>query len=88
VEDFITAEDLIGLSSALFANVTDLGTQFANVASDADVDGSSALIVYSQATGGLFYNQNGTGAGLGAGGEFAVLQNAPVPLAPEDFFLT
>jgi Ca2+-binding RTX toxin-like protein len=88
VEDFTASDDLIGLSSALFANVTDIGTQFANVASDADVGGSTALIVYSQATGGLFYNENGADPGFGGGGEFAILQNAPIALAPDDFFLT
>jgi hypothetical protein len=55
-------------------------------ASDAEVDNSRGLIVYSQATGNLFYNQNSTNPDLGSGGLFATLADLPA-LTPEDFIL-
>ena len=53
---------------------------------DADVGSSSASIVYSMATGNLFYNQNGSELGLGAGGQFANLEGIP-ELSNTDFNL-
>ncbi|MFM6110564.1 MAG: hypothetical protein ACKPCK_09675 [Dolichospermum sp.] len=45
---------------------------------DDDLAGTSnALIVYSSSSGSLFYNENGTAAGLGTGGEFAILATVP-----------
>ena len=54
------------------------------VASSSLVAASSAAIVYSSTTGNLFYNQNGTAAGYGTGGNFAVLTGLPA-LAATDF---
>jgi serralysin len=49
------------------------GTQFTSVATDALAAVNVAQIIFSTSTGNLFYNQNGTAAGLGAGGLFATL---------------
>lgn len=72
---------MIKLSNQLFTAITSgIGTGFSNksefavVANDAAAAASQALIVYSQGTGDLFYNQNGVLAGLGAGGVFATQQ--------------
>jgi glycerophosphoryl diester phosphodiesterase len=51
------------------------GTSFASVNSDALAATSSAFITFSTTTGRLFYNQNGTTAGLGKGGHFATLSS-------------
>jgi Ca2+-binding RTX toxin-like protein len=85
--DFTAQGDRIGLWSALFTNVNDPDTQFANVDNDAQVEVSNALIVYSRASGGLFYNENGGDAGFGGGGEFAILQNLPAELTSDNFFV-
>lgn len=53
------------------------------MADDAVAAASSALIVYSRATGNLFYNQNGTAAGLGTGGHFATLSGLPTLTASD-----
>jgi uncharacterized repeat protein (TIGR01451 family) len=60
--------------------------EFAVVVSDAAVNRSAAKIVYNSANGKLFYNQNGAAAGLGVGGNFAVLTGNP-SLAASDFVL-
>ncbi|HEY9620202.1 MAG TPA: calcium-binding protein [Crinalium sp.] len=52
--------------------------EFAAVADDATAANSTARIVFSRATGTLFYNSNGASAGFGpaqASGAFAVLNN-------------
>ncbi len=63
--------DKIKLSSTTFS----AGTNFASVGSDALAATSAAHITFSTATGRLFYNQNGSGAGLGTGGQFATLSD-------------
>ena len=60
---------------------------FAVVSRDALVASSQALIVYSSGSGNLFYNQNGSDVGLGSGGHFAKLNNAP-DLVTESFEIT
>ena len=45
---------------------------------------TGAVIVYSRATGNLFYNQNRLEAGFGSGGLFATLSGAPA-LTQSDF---
>lgn len=50
-----------------------VATEFASVASNAEVPGNGALIVYDRSSGSLFYNQNGSSQGLGSGGQFAIL---------------
>ena len=63
-----------------------LASEFAQVASNALVGSSSALIVYSQANNGLYYNANGSQSGLGDGGRFAILRGA-THLVAQDFIL-
>ncbi|MEM7762087.1 MAG: calcium-binding protein, partial [Cyanobacteria bacterium P01_A01_bin.40] len=53
------------------------GGEFAMVNSDDLVATSSAYILYSSSSGNLFYNENGGAAGLGSGGQFAILRDAP-----------
>lgn len=98
IEDFDNA-DFIELDKTVFSALTSQGgngspvfgfsveSEFAVVGSDAEVAASRGLIVYSKATGNLFYNQNSTAADLGSGGLFANLANSP-DLTAEDFILT
>ncbi|WP_304523565.1 Ig-like domain-containing protein [Cyanobium sp. Copco_Reservoir_LC18] len=71
IADFEAGKDRLILDPLTFT----AGLSFASVANDSDVASSSAFIVYSRATGNLFYNQNGSGADLGSGGQFANLGN-------------
>jgi len=84
IQDFTPGNDQISLSKSVFASVTSVVGQGFSVASefavveDDDLAGTSnGLIVYSSSSGSLFYNQNGTAAGFGNGGEFAILATAP-----------
>ncbi|MHC5937698.1 beta strand repeat-containing protein [Nostoc sp.] len=47
---------------------------------------STAKIIYDAVSGQLFYNQNGSAAGFGSGGQFATLTGAP-NLTASDFVL-
>ncbi|MDZ8183502.1 MAG: calcium-binding protein [Nostoc sp. ChiSLP02] len=85
IADFQKTSDKIGLSKKTFNVLTSkVGTgfskssEFAVVANDAAAATSKAFIVYSQGTGNLFYNQNGSSGGFGTGGEFATLTNNPL----------
>ncbi|MFM6400074.1 MAG: hypothetical protein ACKPFF_25640, partial [Planktothrix sp.] len=60
-----------------------VASEFAKVTSDALVATRAADIVYNTATGGLFYNQNGTAAGLGTGAQFLTLTNKPALTATQ-----
>jgi Ca2+-binding RTX toxin-like protein len=88
ITDFTTGADKLVLSQATFSAITSSGgmiSNFAKVADDSLVDTSAAAIVYSQATGKLFYNQNGATAGFGdGGGQFATLSGSPT-LTASDF---
>jgi Ca2+-binding RTX toxin-like protein len=88
ITDFTTGADKLVLSQSTFGAISVAGgaiANFANVADDSLVDGSAAAIVFSQATGKLFYNQNGATTGLGdGGGQFATLSGLPT-LAASDF---
>ncbi|GAB4206960.1 MAG: hypothetical protein Fur006_64460 [Coleofasciculaceae cyanobacterium] len=75
-----TGFDKILLSKGIFTALTSSigngfnnASEFAVVGSDAQAATSSALIVWSSESGGLFYNQNGADAGLGTGTQFANL---------------
>lgn len=61
-------------------------TDFAVVNNNASAGLSDAFIVYSQASGDLFYNQNGSASGFGTGVQFATLQGRP-DLEAGDFIL-
>jgi Ca2+-binding RTX toxin-like protein len=83
IQDFTPGNDQISLSKSVFASLTSVvgqgfsvANEFAVVEDDDLVGTSNGLIVYSQSSGSLFYNQNGTVAGFGTGGEFAILATA------------
>jgi trimeric autotransporter adhesin len=88
ITDFTTGADKLVLSQSTFSAISSTAgaiANFANVADDSLVDTSAAAIVFSQATGKLFYNQNGATAGFGdGGGQFATLSGSPT-LAASDF---
>ena len=82
--------DKIILDKTTFSAITsDVGTGFSN-ASDFQITNlgalSNAVIVYDRMTGQLFYNQNGSAAGFGSGGQFAQLTGAP-SLTASDFII-
>jgi Ca2+-binding RTX toxin-like protein len=86
ITDFSIAQgDKIVLDKTTFPKITSvagtgfsINSEFAKVNSDALAATSAADIVYNTATGGLFYNQNGTAAGFGTGAKFLTLTNKPV----------
>ncbi|MDB9470878.1 Calx-beta domain-containing protein, partial [Dolichospermum circinale] len=81
--------DNIALSKATFSAITNaVGqalTDFVVVANDALVGASNARIVYSQGTGSLFYNSNGSTPG--GESKFAVLSDPTITLVSSDFTL-
>jgi Ca2+-binding RTX toxin-like protein len=83
------AEDKIKLTSyEPSATVFGSSLKFAAVANDAAVATNAATIVYSKATGNLFFNPNGAEAGLGTdGAQFATLSNKPQTLTAINFLL-
>lgn len=83
--DFTPTVDRIILSKTSFTALTSavgngfsLAAEFATVTTDSAVAGSAARIVYNTSNGSLFYNQNGSAAGLGTGAQFATLLGNPV----------
>jgi Ca2+-binding RTX toxin-like protein len=80
--DFTIGSDKIVFSQTTFGTIT--AAQIAFVDSDLAVETSNGLIVYSRATGNLFYNQNGAQIGLGTGALFATLDGNP-SLTVSDF---
>ena len=79
ITDFATTDKLV-LSKTVFTALTSVvgagfsvASNFAAVAvANNDLAGSNnALIVYNKTTGSLLYNQNGSAAGFGTGGEVA-----------------
>ncbi|MEH1815655.1 MAG: choice-of-anchor D domain-containing protein [Nostoc sp.] len=91
IADFNRSQgDKIVLDKTTFTAITSVvGTGFSN-ASDFQISSlgalSNAVIVYDQMTGQLLYNQNGSVAGLGSGGQFAQLTGAPYVTA-SDFII-
>jgi Ca2+-binding RTX toxin-like protein len=75
IKDFTIGQDKIVLDQTTFGNISK--SDFAIVASDNAAATSSKLIIYSEATGRLFFNQNSSNRGFGQGGYFATLQGAP-----------
>jgi Ca2+-binding RTX toxin-like protein len=63
-----------------------VAADFASVVDDAAVATNGAFVVYSRATGNLFYNQNGISAGLGSGAQVATLAGMPA-LTANDFLI-
>jgi Ca2+-binding RTX toxin-like protein len=95
ISDFVVGTDKLVLSKVTFGAIssavgTPIGSNFISVATDAiALTGTqSAAIVYSRASGNLFYNPNGTALGLGTnGGNFAVLASS-LNLTASDFVVT
>lgn len=93
VTDFVSGTDKIVLNKAAFTNLmSSVGTgfsqvgEFASVSSRGAIATQSALIVYNESTGQVFYNANGRAPGLGGGRAVAVLSGAPT-LTANDFVL-
>jgi Ca2+-binding RTX toxin-like protein len=94
ITDFSVGFDKIVLDKTTFTalastagNGLSVGQEFAIVGSDAAAATSSALIVYSSASGSLFYNQNASLAGFGTGAQFATLTGIPV-ISASDFVIS
>ncbi|MCW9679411.1 hypothetical protein FJR41_001020, partial [Dolichospermum planctonicum UHCC 0167] len=92
--DFTTGTDKFVLSKTTFntlqsvvGNGLSQGSDLAVVDDDDLVNTQAAFIVYSSASGNLFYNQNGIAAGLGNGGTFVDLFNQPTTLTAADFIV-
>ncbi len=90
ISDFTSGSDKIVLSKAIFTALqSSIGNgfsqpaEFASVADDDLVATSSAFIVYSNSSGSIYYNQNGSAAGLGSGSEFANLLTVPTLIAAD-----
>ncbi|QYO68827.1 calcium-binding protein [Leptolyngbya sp. 7M] len=75
ITDFVNDFDRVTLDKTTFG-INDL-SEIGIVATDAAAATSSKLVLYSRATGNIFFNPNGTAAGYGTGGQFAKLQGAP-----------
>lgn len=88
VADFETGRDRILLSTLSFTALTpDSAPAFAVVSTETDAATSDALIVYNSTNGVLSYNANASASGFGAGGAFAILDDAPT-LTASDFIVT
>ncbi|MEA5604044.1 choice-of-anchor D domain-containing protein [Nostoc sp. UHCC 0252] len=91
IADFNRSQgDKIVLSKTTFNAITSVvGTGFSK-ASDFESTSlgaaSNAVIVYDPMTGQLLYNQNGSAAGFGTGGQFAQLTGTPT-LTASDFII-
>ena len=90
ISDFTPGSDKIVLSKAIFTALqSSIGNgfsqpaEFASVADDDLAATSSAFIVYSTGSGSIYYNQNGSAAGLGSGAEFANLLTVPTLMAAD-----
>jgi Ca2+-binding RTX toxin-like protein len=82
IKNFTSGFDKIVLDQTTFGPL--VAANIAIVANDAVAATSAARISYSSATGRLFFNQNGAGAGFGTGGQFASTNAAPA-VAVTDF---
>jgi Ca2+-binding RTX toxin-like protein len=80
ITDFAVGSDKILLDKTTFTALQSVAgngfsvvSDFAIVSADSLAGASSGLIVYSSASDNLFYNPDGTTAGLASGGQFATL---------------
>lgn len=69
ITDFTRGSDKIVLDKTTFGALT--SSKIGSASSDAVAGDSAKLIVFSRATGNLFFNQNGSASGFGTGGQFA-----------------
>jgi Ca2+-binding RTX toxin-like protein len=93
IDDFQSGRDKIQLGGAgfaalqsVFGNGFSTASEFAAVADDNAVVCSAAAIVYSQSSGKLFYNANGSADGLGDGAAIAQITGKP-GITTNDFIL-
>ena len=92
ITDFTVGTDKITIDKTTFTALSSIaagalpGSQFAVVTTDTTAGSSTAAIVYNSTTGALFYNQDGSVAGLGTGGQFATLPTKPA-LTAADFLV-
>jgi Ca2+-binding RTX toxin-like protein len=93
ITDFAVGTDKIVLDKTTFTalqsvagNAFSVVSDFAIVSADSLAGASSGLIVYSSATDNLFYNPDGTTAGLASGGQFATLSGID-SLSASDFVI-
>jgi Ca2+-binding RTX toxin-like protein len=80
IKNFVSGTDQIKLDLAGGLDVS----EYAVVNNNAAAAISDAIVTYSLGTGDLFYNQNGSQAGYGNGGQFATLEGSNT-LAYTDF---
>ncbi len=91
IDDFSVGTDKIHTFRNTFNRIDNTNSgqlsssDFAVVTSDLAVGSSSAEIVYNLSNGKLFYNANGSGAGLGFGGQFATINGSPGNLSASSF---
>ncbi|NER08025.1 MAG: hypothetical protein F6K17_38490, partial [Okeania sp. SIO3C4] len=81
ITDFDIERDIIVINRTTFTAIESgdsFEDVFATVTSNNDAATEDAVIVYNTNNGNLFYNQNGSDGGLGSGGLFVTLDNAPV----------
>jgi len=89
ITDFQTGVDKIVLDKTTFGNINN--NDIFIVANDSQAASSKGKIVYSKATGSLFFNPNQDAYSYGVGGKFATIDNdstpwnAPPVLAVSDF---
>ncbi|MEB3342089.1 bifunctional metallophosphatase/5'-nucleotidase [Okeania sp.] len=87
ITDFNPDQDIILLDRTTFTTIGDgdsFEDVFATVTNNGAARTSDAVIVYNTNNGNLFYNQNGSNGGLGSGGLFVTLEDAPT-LDPDNF---
>jgi Ca2+-binding RTX toxin-like protein len=85
ITDFTIGDDKLVVSKTTFTKLAG-GLTFANVADDSAVNTNAAFVVYSKASGKLFYNENGADFNLGTGAQFAQLTSG-LNLTSGDFNL-
>lgn len=89
ITDFLRGTDKIVLDKTTFGALS--SSPIAIVGTDAVADDSAKAIVFSRGSGKLFFNRNGSTAGFGTGGQFALVDNdnnsatAAPALAASDF---
>ena len=89
IKDFDVERDIILLDRKTFTAIQEedsFDDVFDTVTSDAAAATKDAVIVYNTNNGNLFYNENGSSAGLGSGGLFVTLENLPTLDADNFYF--
>jgi Ca2+-binding RTX toxin-like protein len=82
ITDFAIGVDKILLDQTTFGVLT--VADIAIVNDEANLTVNAGRVIYSRSSGNLFFNENGTAAGFGAGGQFARLIGTPA-LTSNDF---